>query len=133
MRAFLLAGFVFAAAAAAASTGYAQQRDAGSKIRGEAGNGTSDAVRTYSRGYVYAPAPVAVAQPQQAVVNVAPAQPEANATAAVDNARTGTRTFSVEPQSTAPSTTYRTYAPRRLNARSQWNRADRKILGHNEY
>lgn len=138
MRTFLLAGFVFAVAAVAASTGYSQQRDAGSKMRGDAYEGTSDAIRHTSRGYYYAPnyARTAPAMTTQSAVvnnNVAPAQPSANATAAVDNSRTGTRTFSIEPQATtaAPTMTYRSTAPRRTASRTPWMyRADHKVLGH---
>lgn len=139
MRTFLIAGFVFAAAVAAASTSQAQFRDAGSKIRGDAYEGTSNAIRSYGN-YNYAPvyavrtAPM-TAQPQQAIVQApaAPARAPANATAAVDNNRSGTRTFSVEPQATspAPTMTYRTYAPRGNYSRVPWMyRADHKVLGH---
>jgi len=134
MRTFLIAGFVFAAVIVAASTSRAQFRDAGSKVRGEAYEGTSNVVRSYgySNARIYAgPAPV-MAQPQRAVVQapIAPAQPPVDATAAVDNNRTGTRTFSVEPQTTAPTMTYRA-APRRAQSRVQWMyRADHKVLGH---
>jgi hypothetical protein len=122
-----------------ASVGRADPRDAGSKIRGEAYEGTNEAIRSSARYYYYRQTPVVrtptmTAQPQQAVVaSPAPAQAQANATAAVDNSRTSTRTFSVEPQTAAPTMTYRNYGPRRTFMRYNDYRADRKILGHYGY
>lgn len=83
-------------------------RDAGSKIRGEAYYGTSDAInKSRSRGNSR-PAQA----PQQSYVRTAPQAP-ADATATNDHSATGTRTLSVEPQTPARTQTYRAYAPQR--------------------
>lgn len=138
MKSIVTLSLAFVAVASLAAVGYANPRDAGSKIRGEAYEGTSEALRPAAR-YYYRPtqvvrAPAMTAQPQQAVAQpAAPVQPPANATAAVDNSRSGTRTFSVEPQAAAPTTTYRTYAPRRNILRFNDNSASRKVLGHYGY
>lgn len=132
MSKYLIAVFAFVAVAAVGTTSHAQFRDAGSKARGDAYEGTSDALRTY-RTYYAAPvyarsAPIAAPQP---VVAAAPAQPSANATAAVNNGPSGTRTMSVEPQAVAPTMTYRAVGPRRSYSRTPWMyRADHKVLGH---
>lgn len=135
MSKFWIAAFAFVAVAAVGTTSHAQFRDAASKIRGDAYEGTSDALRSY-RTYYAAPvyvrsAPVAAPQPVVAATPAASAQPPANATAAVGNAPSGTRTMSVEPQATAPTMTYRAVAPRRNTSRIPWMyRADHKVLGH---
>lgn len=138
MKSIVTLSFAFVAVALLTSVGYAHPRDAASKIRGEAYEGTSEAIRPTVR-YYYRPmqvvrAPAAVAQPQAVVAKpAAPIQAPANATAAVDNSRSGTRTFSVEPQTTAPTMMYRNYAPRRNVLRFNDNSAGRKILGHYGY
>lgn len=140
MSKFLIAAFAFVAVAAVGTTSHAQFRDAGSKARGDAYEGTSDALRSY-RTYYAAPvyvrsAPVAAPQPVVSVVPstatpAVPAPSPANATAAVGNAPSGTRTMSVEPQAVAPTMTYRAVAPRRNSSRIPWMyRADHKVLGH---
>jgi hypothetical protein len=128
MSKFLIAAFAFVAVAAVGTTSHAQFRDAGSKARGDAYEGTSDALRTYRTYYT---APAAAPQPVVAATPAAPAQPPANATAAVGNAPSGTRTMSVEPQAAASTMTYRAVAPRRSYSRTPWMyRADHKVLGH---
>lgn len=138
MKSIVTLSLAFVAVALLTSVGYANPRDAGSKIRGEAYEGTSEATRPPAR-YYYGPAQVVQApamteQPQQAVVqSPAPAQAPANATAAVGEARSSTRTFSVEPQPAAPTMTYRTYGLRRNVLRFNDSSAGRKILGHYGY
>jgi hypothetical protein len=138
MKKIVALSLALAVVASFASVGRADPRDAGSKVRGEAYEGTSEAVRSSAR-YYYRQTPVVrtptmTAQPQQAVVAYpAPAQSQANATAAVDNARSSTRTFSIEPQAAAPTMPYRNYGPRRTFMRYNDYRADRKILGHYGY
>lgn len=138
MKSIFKMSLAFIAVGLLTSVGYANPRDAGSKVRGEAYEGTSEAIRSPAR-YYYRPtqvvrAPAMTAQPQPAVAqSAAPAQPPANATAAVDNSRSATRTFSVEPQAAAPAATYRNYGPRRNVFRFNDNSASRKILGHYGY
>lgn len=137
MKTIVTSSLAFAAVAMFAAVGFADPRDAGSKARGEAYEGTSEAIRSpvryYYRQVPVAQAPVVAAQPQAVAPSAAPVQPPANATAAVDNTRSGTRTFSVEPQTTAPTMTYRAYAPRRNFMGYNDYRADRKVLGHYGY
>lgn len=119
-----------------------QNRDAGSKIRGDYRNGPLSSpavVRTMQapRSVVVSPAPQVVrnnapAQAPQAVRNNAPA-PQPNTMAQANDAPSrSTRTFSAAPQATmSPAPAARNFynAPSRgLNLR-----ADRKILGYHGY
>jgi hypothetical protein len=133
--------YVFAALLVCGSSAFAVEPaylNAGSKIRGDYYHGYGNLQgRVYTqapvqRNVVVAPAPQMV-QRSAPVQNVAPAP---NATADAGSAqRRSTRTFSVQPEASAP---VMNSAPMRYNyavpQSRGWNlRADRKIRGYHGY